>query len=95
MNGPRNGPRDGKKLTAVAILVTWALSIIGAVWAASADRTSLGNAVDANCKQLVDHEARLRVVETSITQMARDVAWIRKTMEGGSNSVATDDSDNP
>ena len=79
MNGLRNG--NGKKLTAVAILVTWALTIIGAVWAASADRTSIATNVTANAQQLADHEARVRVLEKQTAQIASDVRWIRQAME--------------
>ena len=80
MNSNGNGKRR-MSLTTVAILVTWALTIIGAVWAASADRASLAGQVQFSAEQIADHEARLRTLERQTSQIAGDVRWIRRTLE--------------
>ena len=69
------------KLGTVAILVTWLVTIIGAVWAASASLTSVKARAEANYQATVDHEGRLRVIEAEIQQIAADVRWIRRTIE--------------
>ena len=69
------------KFGTLAILVTWSVTIIGAVWAASASVTAVKARVESNYQTTVDHESRLRVIEAEIQQIAADVRWIRRTLE--------------
>jgi len=69
------------KLAGAAVLVTWSLTIIGAVWAASADRAAIGSRLESNTARLADHENRLRLLERQSAEIAADVKWIRKTLE--------------
>lgn len=55
----------------------------GVVWVASANFTSLGADVGANKAAVEDHEQRLRTMEGRVGQIARDVGWIRETIEKG------------
>jgi len=68
-------------MAAVGVLVTWSLTLIGAVWAASADRASIADRLEANSHRITDHEQRLRVLEQQLTQVSADVKWIRQTLE--------------
>ena len=78
-------PRKGwtwKGLAGVAgSAATAAAVLFGAVWAASADRSGLGETIREHEEQINDHEARLRAVEKDIHQTAADVRWIRQAME--------------
>ncbi len=73
--------RSRWNLSTIAVLVTWSLTVIGAVWAASADRAGLGRSIEEHGQQIGDHEARLRGVEKDLHQVAADVRWIRQRME--------------
>lgn len=76
-----NGSTKRITLGAAAILVTWSLTIIGAVWAASANLAVIVGRVDGNQVRVDDHETRLRALELQMQQVANDVRWIRLTME--------------
>lgn len=65
----------------IAVLVTWSLTVIGAVWAASAERADVRHELRAQQSTLADHEARLRVLEKQTGEIAADVRWIRQTLE--------------
>lgn len=65
----------------IGMLLTWSATIVGAVWAASADRTSIVRQVDATVVRVDDHEARLRAIEKQTTEIATDVRWIRNHIE--------------
>jgi hypothetical protein len=69
----------------VGLLLTWSATIVGAVWAASADRTSLVRQVDATAARVDDHEARLRAIEKQTSEIAADVRWIRNNLPSRSN----------
>lgn len=68
-------------LPQIAVLVTWSLTVIGAVWAASAERADVRHELRAQQSALSDHEARLRVLEKQTSEIAADVRWIRQTLE--------------
>ena len=68
-------------LRTAAVLATWSLTVIAAVWAASADRTTTVSELGGHRRQITDHETRLRSVERHVSEIARDVQWIRRTME--------------
>lgn len=68
-------------LGAIAVLVTWSLTVVGAVWAASADRAVMWGQIRSQAAQTADHELRLRSVEKQAEQIAADVRWIRQTLE--------------
>jgi hypothetical protein len=65
----------------VAVLVTWSLTVIGAVWATSAERADVRHDLREQKSALIDHEARLRVLEKQTSEIAADVRWIRQTLE--------------
>jgi hypothetical protein len=65
----------------IAVLVTWSLTVIGAVWAASAERADVRHELREQKSALADHEARLRVLEKQTGEIAADVRWIRQTLE--------------
>jgi hypothetical protein len=67
-----------------AILVSWAISVIGFIWFASGDRSNVLANVEQNADALVqqrvvvqDHESRLRTIEH---QYASDIATIKHTL---------------
>ena len=70
-------------LTIASLVVAWSVTVIGAVWAASANQASVAGQVQANTRSTADHEARLRVLERQIAEIAADVRWIRQTLERG------------
>ena len=65
----------------IAVLVTWSLTVIGAVWAASAERTDVLHELREQRNAVTDHEARLRALEKQASEVAADVRWIRQTLE--------------
>jgi hypothetical protein len=74
---------ERKKLTLsiAGLLVTWSLTVIGAVWVASASQASLAGQVRFNTQNVSDHESRLRTLERQTSEIAADVRWIRRTLE--------------
>ena len=62
-------------------VATAAAVLLGAVWAASADRQGVGGQLEHQARQLEDHETRLRTIERHTEQTAADVRWIRHRME--------------
>lgn len=75
--------RKKMTLSIAGLLVTWSLTVIGAVWVASASQASLAGQVHFHSGQLADHESRLRTLERQASEVAADVRWIRKTLEEG------------
>lgn len=73
--------RGGITVRTAAIIVGWLLTIIGAAWAMSADRTATVGRIEQAANVLSDHETRLRVIETQTERMATDVKWIRGYLE--------------
>jgi len=65
----------------IAVLVTWSLTVIGAVWAASAERADVLHELREQRNVATDHEARLRALEKQASEIAADVRWIRQTLE--------------
>jgi len=65
----------------IAVLVTWSLTVIGAVWAASAERADVLHELREQRNVATDHEARLRALEKQASEVAADVRWIRQTLE--------------
>ena len=65
----------------IAVLVTWSLTVIGAVWAASAERADVLHELREQRNVAADHEARLRALERQASEVAADVRWIRQTLE--------------
>ena len=65
----------------VAVLVTWSLTVIGAVWTASSDRAEVRHDLRVQQGAVTDHEARLRALERQASEVAADVRWIRQTLE--------------
>ena len=65
----------------IAVLVTWSLTVIGAVWAASAERADVLHELREQRNTVADHEARLRALEKQANEVAADVRWIRQTLE--------------
>jgi hypothetical protein len=65
----------------IAVLVTWSLTVIGAVWAASAERADALHDLREQRNTVADHEARLRTLEKQTSEIAADVRWIRQTLE--------------
>ena len=68
-------------VAAAGVALTAMGTIIGSVWAASAARARLAEHVQVNGKKIDDHEVRLRLIETRLTEMGTDVKWIRHTLE--------------
>ena len=73
--------RGSRWVPEIAVLVTWSLTVIGAVWAASAERADVRHELREQKSALADHEARLRVLEKQTGEIAADVRWIRQTLE--------------
>jgi len=65
----------------IAVLVTWSLTVIGAVWAVSGERADVLHELREQRNAVVDHEARLRALEKQASEVAADVRWIRQTLE--------------
>ena len=65
----------------IAVLVTWSLTVIGAVWAVSAERADVQHELREQRSTMNDHEARLRALERQASEIAADVRWIRQTLE--------------
>ena len=76
-----NGRRLLKWLPQAAVLVTWSATLIGAVWAASADRADVLHDLREQSAIVADHEARLRMLEKQAGEVASDVRWIRQVLE--------------
>jgi septal ring factor EnvC (AmiA/AmiB activator) len=74
-----------KRLAAIAAsVVTVSAALLGAVWAASAEREGSRQQIEQQAGRIEDHEARLRSVEKDLGQIATDVRWIRASLEQGS-----------
>lgn len=73
--------RGGIGLKAMAIIVGWFTTIIGAAWALSADRAETVGRITHAANAITDHETRLRVIETQTERIATDVKWIRAHLE--------------
>ena len=71
------------QLAATALIVGWALTLGGVVWAASAERERLTRQAEMHTASLDDHEARIRSMERELNGIAADVRWIRRHMEDG------------
>ena len=70
--------RNLKRAAAIgASVATILVAVLGAVWAASADRAADRQQLQQQAERIEDHEARLRAVE----QIAGDVKWMRGWME--------------
>lgn len=65
----------------IAVLVTWSLTVIGAVWAVSAERADTLHELREQRTVAADHEARLRALERQAHEIAADVRWIRQALE--------------
>lgn len=70
----------------IGLLVTWLLTIIGTVWAMSADRTAAMQQIKQTQGQVTDHEDRVRTIEKQMERIATDVKWIRDRLEKGDSS---------
>ena len=70
-----------RRVPEIAVLVTWSLTVIGAVWAASAERADVLHDLREQRNTVADHEARLRALEKQTSEIAADVRWIRQTLE--------------
>lgn len=71
-------PKNGRTWPAwLSLLITMCVLCVGI----GAAYQSLASSAVENQKALADHEARLRTVERTLTEMAADVRVIRRTLE--------------
>lgn len=68
-------------IATIGLLVSWSLTVIGCVWAVSADHTQVSAKLQVHQLRVDDHEARLRELEKQTGAIAADVRWIRQDLE--------------
>jgi type II secretory pathway component PulJ len=64
-----------------AQVVLWSLMIATALWGATAAFAAMMNQIERNKTVIADHEQRLRQNEQTLSQIATDLRWIRKSIE--------------
>ena len=70
-----NAKQAARPWLGTSIIVASIVLSVGFVWA------NMDTRIDQLERQHSDKEARLRQVEATITSMAQDIRWIRRSME--------------